>query len=100
MCSAWLATVFGEITSRSAISLFESPRASSLRTSTSRGVSPAGPSRRHGRKRLGLAKHAVGEIRLETDALPFAGAEGPALVQDGVRDPEPPEAVHETRPAQ
>ena len=33
----------GEITSRSAISLFESPRASSLSTSTSRGVRPAGP---------------------------------------------------------
>jgi hypothetical protein len=41
-----LPTVFGEIDSRRAISLFESPRASSRNTSTSRGVSPAGPSRR------------------------------------------------------
>ena len=48
MCSAWLPTVFGEIDSRCAISLFESPRASSRSTSTSRGVSPAGPSRRRG----------------------------------------------------
>src|SRR6202795_4149741 len=48
MCSAWLATVFGEITNPSAISLLESPRASSLRTSTSRVVRPAGPSRRRG----------------------------------------------------
>ena len=42
------ATVFGEITSRAAISLFDSPRASSRSTSTSRAVSPAGPSRRRG----------------------------------------------------
>ena len=42
MCSTWLPTVFGEITSRSAISLFESPRASSLSTSTSRCGQPGG----------------------------------------------------------
>ena len=49
-----------------------------------------------GRERLGLAQHAIGQIRLEADALPLAGAERSALVQDGVRDPEPPEPVHET----
>jgi hypothetical protein len=53
-----------------------------------------------GRKRLGLAKHAIGQIGLKADALPLAGAEGSALVQDGVRDPEPPEAMHETGSAQ
>ena len=42
----WFPAVFGEMTSRAAISLFDSPCASSRSTSTSRGVSPAGPSRR------------------------------------------------------
>ena len=54
----------------------------------------------HGRERLGLAQHAVGQIRLQADALPLAGAERSALVQDRVRDPEPPEAVHESGAAQ
>src|SRR6266849_7510485 len=48
MCSTWLPAVFGEITSRAAISLFDRPCARSLSTSTSRVVSPAGPSRRRG----------------------------------------------------
>ena len=38
------------------------------------------------RKRLRLAQHAIGQIRLETDALPLAGAERSALVKDRVRD--------------
>ena len=181
MCSTWLPTVFGEITSRSAISLFDSPRASSLSTSTSRGVSPAGPSRRRGtrwpaaparprpprrrggrpaprraarrrrpppsarpvrarlahrlvgvgraedarglgdrrarqaarvagavealavldgdrrerRERLRLAQHPLGQVRLQPDALPLAGAQRAALVPDRVRDPKPPEVVDE-----
>ena len=40
----WLRAVFGEITSRAAISLLDSPRATSRSTSISRAVSPAGPS--------------------------------------------------------
>ena len=48
MCSTWLATVLGEITSASAIFRLERPRASSFRTSTSRSVRPAGPPRRRG----------------------------------------------------
>src|SRR3954469_17315839 len=48
MCSTWLPTVLGEITSRSAIALLDRQRATSLSTSTSRAVSPAGPSRRRG----------------------------------------------------
>jgi hypothetical protein len=43
MRSTWLPTVFGEITSFSAISLFERPRASSLNTSTSRSGRPNPP---------------------------------------------------------
>ena len=41
-----IAGVFGEITSRPAISLLDSPRDTSRSTSTSRAVSPAGRSRR------------------------------------------------------
>jgi hypothetical protein len=40
-----------------------------------------------GRERLRLAQHAIGQIGLKADALPLAGAERSALVQDGVRDP-------------
>ena len=42
----WLPAVFGEITSRAAICLLVRPRATRRRISTSRAVSPAGPSRR------------------------------------------------------
>ena len=54
----------------------------------------------HRRQRLGLAQHAIGQIGLKADALPLACAERSGLVQDGVRDPEPPEAMHETGAAQ
>jgi hypothetical protein len=50
----------------------------------------------HGRERLGLAKHPIGQIGLEAHTLPLTGAQRPPLVEDGVRDPEPSEAVHET----
>src|ERR1700744_3617321 len=45
MCSRWVLAVFGEMTSSAAISLFDMPRARRRRTSTSRSVRPAGPSR-------------------------------------------------------
>ena len=50
----------------------------------------------HRRKRLGLAQHAIGDVGLKADALPLAGAERSALVEDRVRDPEPAEPVCQT----
>src|SRR5262245_16381548 len=49
-----------------------------------------------GCERLGLTKHAAGEVRLEPHALPLTAAERTALVPDRVRDPEPAKAVDET----
>src|SRR5919198_862782 len=98
MCSTWLATVLGEITSSSAISLFESPRASSRSTSTSRCVRPAGPSRR--REGLRLAQHPLCEVGLEAQVLPIAAGERAALVEHGVRDAQPAEVVDEAGAAE
>ena len=50
---------------------------------------------RDGRQRLRLPQHPVGHIRLEANALPFADAERPRLVEDRIRDPETPETVDE-----
>src|ERR671936_714889 len=76
MCSTWEPAVLGEIVSRSAISLLERPCASSLSTSTSRGVRPAGPSRRRGTRWPAAAQRA-------------------ALVEDRVGYAEPAEVVDE-----
>jgi hypothetical protein len=56
MCSTWWRTVLGEITSRWAISLLGSPRATSLRTSTSRGVRPERHLRRRTEGGAGIAR--------------------------------------------
>ena len=47
------------------------------------------------RQRGGLLQHPLGEIRVEPQPLPFAGAQGAALVPDRVRDPEAAEVVDE-----
>jgi hypothetical protein len=44
---------------------------------------------------FGLLEHPLGEVGVESDALPFPGAERPAPVPDRVRDAEPAEVVHE-----
>ena len=71
----WLPAVLGEITSRSAISLFDSPRASSLRTSTSRGG--------QARRSFAAPRHAVAggaEHRLDGFGVEATGLDiGPQL---------------------
>src|SRR5687768_17346914 len=44
-----------------------------------------------------LAEHSFGDVRLEPNALPLAGAERATLVPDRVGNSEPAEAVHQTR---
>ena len=65
MCSTWLAAVFGETTRRRAICLFEWPRASSRRTSTSRAVSPAGHGATGGRAVTRRRQHGVGRVPVQ-----------------------------------
>jgi hypothetical protein len=49
--------------------------------------------RSEGREGSGLPEHALGEVRVETDALPLAGAERSLLVPDRIRDAQPAEIV-------
>src|SRR5919198_1121219 len=87
MCSTWVPAVLGEIVSRSAISLLERPCASSLSTSTSRGVRPAGPSRlAHRLVGVGRAEDARGPgDRVAGEPERIAGAVEPLAVLDGDR---------------
>ena len=52
---------------------------------------------RQRRERLGLAQHALRDVRVQPDALPLAGAERAGLVPDRVRDAEPAEVVRPGR---
>ena len=52
------------------------------------------------RERRRLMEHALGQVRVEADALPLAGSERAGLVPDRVRDAEPPEVVDEPGAAQ
>ena len=61
----WLPAVFGEITSRAAISLFESPRASSRSTSTSRGGEPGRPFAAARDAMAGGAEHGLDGVGVE-----------------------------------
>ena len=45
--------------------------------------------RPQGRQRLRLVQHPLGQVRVESDPLPFARAERTGLVPDRIRDPEP-----------
>ena len=66
----WLRAVFGVITSSVAICLFDRPRASRTRTSPSRAVRPATPSRRRGtRWPAGLTTREVDVLRLVARGL-------------------------------
>ena len=48
------------------------------------------------RERLRLVEHALGQVGVDPHALPLAGAERAALVPDGVRHPQAPQALYET----
>ena len=74
MCSTWLPAVFGEITSRAAISLFDRPRASSRSTSTSRGVRPGRALAAARDAVAGGAEHGVDGVAVEA-AGPDLGAQ-------------------------
>ncbi len=49
------------------------------------------------RELVRLVEHALGQVGVEPDALPLAGAERAGLVPDRVRDAEPAEVVDEPR---
>ena len=65
MCSTWLPTVLGEMTSRSPISRFDRPRATSLSTSISRAVRPVGPLAAAGDPVAGRAEHRLDGVPVE-----------------------------------
>src|SRR5262249_42344865 len=52
------------------------------------------------RQRLREMKHALGQVRVEADTLPFTGPERAGLVPDRIRDAEAAQVVDEPGPTQ
>jgi hypothetical protein len=71
MCSTWLATVLGEITSNSATLLLGIPRASSLSTSISRWGQAGRPFPPAGDAVPGGAQHSLNHIRFKAPGAGF-----------------------------
>src|SRR2546425_935001 len=88
----WLPAVLGEIKSRFAISMLDSPRATSVSTSTSRAVSPDGPERRRGTRWPAAPRTASAASPSSRPAV--TSARSSRFARDGVAPAEGAETAH------